>query len=77
MTTKQLSPEALDKLSKADLAEALMEIAMMKCDGDQWHSGDDDGDGEDVCNDDTHDQLVEALCIARGALGIAESGPIR
>jgi hypothetical protein len=41
----------------------------MKCDGDLWHGNE---DGENVTNDETHDALVDALCIAREAIAQME-----
>jgi hypothetical protein len=52
-----------------DLLAALRAIAGMKCDGDLWHGNE---DGENVTNDETHDALVDALCIAREAIAQME-----
>jgi hypothetical protein len=52
-----------------DLLAALRAIAGMKCDGDLWHGNE---DGESVTNDETHDALVDALCIAREAIAQME-----
>ena len=52
-----------------DLLEALRTIANMKCDGDEWHGNE---DGENVTNDQEHDALVDALCIAREAIAKTE-----
>jgi hypothetical protein len=41
----------------------------MKCDGDEWHGNE---DGENVTNDQEHDALVDALCIAREAIAQME-----
>jgi hypothetical protein len=55
--------------SAPDLLAALRAIAGMKCDGDLWHGNE---DGENVTNDETHDALVDALCIAREAIAQME-----
>jgi hypothetical protein len=55
--------------SAPDLLAALRAIAGMKCDGDLWHGNE---DGENVTNDETHDALVNALCIAREAIAQME-----
>jgi hypothetical protein len=52
-----------------NLLEALQQIARLKCDGDLWHGNE---DGENVTNDEEHDALVDALCIAREAIAQME-----
>ncbi len=51
------------------LSAALRTIANMKCDGDLWHGNE---DGENVTNDEEHDALLQALCIAREAIAQME-----
>lgn len=63
-----------------DLHKALVKIAHMRCDGDMWFiennaSKADPDVGEDIPNDDAHEQLVEAIISARCVLGIQETGP--
>lgn len=64
-----------------EMREAMMRIAHMRCDGDEWFLTPkqvaEDADGADISNDLLQDQMVEVVAIARGALGIQESGPVR
>jgi hypothetical protein len=64
-----------------EMREALMTIAHMRCDGDEWFLSREEVakgvDGADISNDLLQDQMVEAVCVARGTLGIQESGPVR